>query len=158
MTSAASTPTERSQPREVGELTREECLALLAERHFGRVVVAAPDGSIPLVRPINYVFDPRSQAVVFRTAGGSKLHALLRSARAAFEIDDADADTRTGWSVIVRGVAEQVRAPTEIRRLDRLGLDSWVFDEGDRWIRIRTGTISGRRVGPSGTFSSGAEA
>jgi len=34
---------------------------------------------------------------------GSKFHALLRSADAAFEIDGIDEGSRTGWSVIMRG-------------------------------------------------------
>ena len=65
------------------------------------------DGA-PLIRPVNYVFDDRSQSVVFRTGRGSKFHALLRSANAAFEIDGIDERARTGWSVVMRGVTDEV--------------------------------------------------
>ena len=50
----------------------------------------------PVIRPVNYVFDQPSQSVVFRTALGSKFHALLKSADSAFEIDGVDEASRTG--------------------------------------------------------------
>lgn len=92
---------------ELVELSREECLTLLSWHRVGRVVVSG-SGATPVIRPVSYVFDEPSQSVVFRTANGSKLHWLTRTARAAFEIDDADHVTRTGWSVIVAGVTEEV--------------------------------------------------
>ena len=80
----------------VRDLSREECLRLLASQTFGRLAVTM---ETPVIRPINYAFDERSQSVVFRTAAGSKFHALLLQANAAFEIDGVDAGSRTGWSV-----------------------------------------------------------
>src|SRR5438067_10432905 len=109
-------------------LSREECMKLLASHSFGRLAVNTGSGA-PVIRPVNYVFDERSQSVVFRTAVGSKLHALLRSARAAFEIDAIDAGSRTGWSVIIIGVTERITNQTELQRLSRLGLDPWVPHE-----------------------------
>ncbi len=100
----------------------------------------------PLIRPVNYVFDDRSQSVVFRTAQGSKFHALLRSANAAFEIDGVDEGARTGWSVIMRGVTDEVVGPTEIRRLENLGLESWAPGHKAHWMYIRAWTVSGRRI------------
>jgi nitroimidazol reductase NimA-like FMN-containing flavoprotein (pyridoxamine 5'-phosphate oxidase superfamily) len=73
--------------RELIALTRSECLALLAESNFGRVVLAAAPGQAPLIRPVNYRFDEPSQSIVFRSLEGSKFHNLERSARACFEID-----------------------------------------------------------------------
>jgi nitroimidazol reductase NimA-like FMN-containing flavoprotein (pyridoxamine 5'-phosphate oxidase superfamily) len=124
-------------------LSREECLRLLASHNFGRLAVAMDS---PVIRPVNYIFDDRSQSVVFRTAAGSKFHALLMAGNAAFEIDGIDADSRTGWSVIVAGVAEEVTNPSELRRLDGLGLDPWVPGEQPRWVRVRARTVSGRRI------------
>ena len=76
------------------ELSREECLQLLAENGVGRLAVSGKDA--PVIRPVNYAFDQPSQSVVFRTAPGSKFHALLRAAHAAFEIDGIDESSRTG--------------------------------------------------------------
>ena len=92
-------------------LSRAECLELLAAGSFGRVVVTVGADHRPLVRPVNYVFDQTAQAVTFRSSPGTKLHALLRSASACFEIDDVDVEARTGWSVIVYGVTEPVVQP-----------------------------------------------
>jgi nitroimidazol reductase NimA-like FMN-containing flavoprotein (pyridoxamine 5'-phosphate oxidase superfamily) len=127
------------------ELDRPECLELIAATRFGRLAVNIGDGP-PLIRPVNYVFDPPSQSVAFRTADGTKLYALLRSARAAFEIDGIDNDTQTGWSVITMGVTEEVTSPSDLRRLDGLGLESWAPGEKTHWIRIRAWTVSGRRI------------
>ncbi len=127
------------------ELARVECFNLLRRTHFGRLAVSRGEGA-PMVRPLNYVFDPRSQSVVFRTAEGSKLHGLLRAREAAFEIDGIDQGGRTGWSVVVIGVAEEVTNTSEIRRLDQLGLEVWAPGPRSHWVRIRARTVSGRRI------------
>ena len=129
----------------IQELGREECLELLAQGSFGRVAVSGA-AATPSIRPVNYAFDEASQSVVFVTAHGSKLNALLGSGRAAFEIDDVDPATRTGWSVIVVGVAERISNPMETRRLEKLELESWAPGSKPHWVRIRAWTVSGRRI------------
>ena len=135
----------REATGELLELDRTECLQLLTRTSFGRLAVSMGDGP-PVIRPVNYVFDQSSQSVAFRTDLGSKLLALARSARAAFEIDDVDLDARTGWSVIIVGVAEEVTSPVEIRRLESLGLEPWGPAEMWHWVRIRAWRVSGRRI------------
>src|SRR5438270_14083220 len=103
-------------PSEMLALSREECMKLLASHSFGRLAVNTGSGA-PVIRPVNYVFDERSQSVVFRTAPGSKFHALLRAANAAFEIDGTDESTRTGWSVIMQGVTDEITRSAAVRRL-----------------------------------------
>jgi nitroimidazol reductase NimA-like FMN-containing flavoprotein (pyridoxamine 5'-phosphate oxidase superfamily) len=127
------------------ELSRDECLHLLATHEFGRLAVSMGEGP-PVIRPVNYAFDDRSRSVVFRTAPGSKVHALLNSADAAFEIDGVDEDERTGWSVIIQGVSDVISDPVEVRRLDRLGLKPWTPGRKPRWVRIRARTVSGRQL------------
>ncbi len=128
---------------EMSVLSRDECLRLLASHHFGRLAVTM---ETPVIRPVNYVFDERSQSVVFRTAAGSKFHALLLRGNAAFEIDGIEPGSRTGWSVIIIGATEEVRSPSEIRRLDHLDLDDWAPGPKPHWMRIRAGTVTGRRL------------
>jgi nitroimidazol reductase NimA-like FMN-containing flavoprotein (pyridoxamine 5'-phosphate oxidase superfamily) len=132
---------------ELRVLAREECLRLLASNSFGRLAVAMDS---PVIRPINYVFDEPSQSVAFRTADGSKFHAMLINGNAAFEIDGIDPQARTGWSVIIVGMTEEVTSPSELRRLDRLGLETWVPGHKAHWMRIRAWTVSGRRIVISG--------
>ncbi len=127
------------------ELSREECLELLSTHRFARLAVVMGDGA-PMIRPVNYVFDRRSQSVVFRTARGSKFHALLHAAKAAFEIDGIDEGARTGWSVIVAGLTAEINTDSDIARLNRLGLEPWAPGAKPHWVRIRAWTVSGRRI------------
>ena len=133
---------------EMRELSREECLELLAANGVGRLAVSGKDA--PVIRPVNYVFDQPSQSVVFRTAPGSKFYALLRQNTAAFEVDGIDRETRTGWSVIIVGATEEVTSASEVRRLDGLGLEHWAPGEMPHWVRIRAWTVSGRRIAAEG--------
>lgn len=149
-TEQAAPPAIQRPPADVAErmmieLSREQCLRRLATHHFGRLAVGMGTGA-PLIRPVNYLFDRHSQSVVFRTASGSKFHALLRSAEAAFEVDGIDHIARTGWSVIILGVAEEITSPGEIRRLDRLGLKPWAPGLKPHWVHIRVRTVGGRRI------------
>jgi nitroimidazol reductase NimA-like FMN-containing flavoprotein (pyridoxamine 5'-phosphate oxidase superfamily) len=132
------------------ELSRDECLELLARTRFGRVVVTTAQTGAPVIRPVNYVFDAASQSVAFRTGEGSKFHALVHSTQASFEIDDHDPDTRGGWSVIISGSSEEVTQPAEVERLDRLGLVNAAGSNRTHWVRIRARTVSGRRISPAG--------
>jgi nitroimidazol reductase NimA-like FMN-containing flavoprotein (pyridoxamine 5'-phosphate oxidase superfamily) len=127
-------------------LSRPECLTLLAANSFGRVIVTIGREHRALIRPVNYVFDDSSQSVVFRTAPGTKLHALLRSRSACFEIDAIDATARSGWSVIVYGITETVLDPSDIRRLEACGLDSFAPGPRPEWIRVRATTVTGMRI------------
>jgi nitroimidazol reductase NimA-like FMN-containing flavoprotein (pyridoxamine 5'-phosphate oxidase superfamily) len=132
-------------PVELVELPHEECLALLAGTDLGRVAVNMP-GWPPLIRPVHYVFDEGSQSVVFRCARGSKLRALARAQRAAFEVDGEDPAEGSGWSVIVIGPVEEIASAAEVARLERSGLRPGLADAQAHWLRIRATAISGRRV------------
>lgn len=141
-TTAAANP---GTATEILELDRPECLRLLAEQEIGRIAVNVLDWPQPVIRPVNYVFDQPSQSVLIRSGLGSKLYALIRSAKAAFEIDDVDPVGRVGWSVIVEGFTEEITSP-ELRRIEALGLEPWPPGPKGHWIRIRANTVSGRRM------------
>jgi uncharacterized protein len=104
---------------------------------IGRVVINEP-GLPPVVRPVSYVFDERSQSVVFRSALGSKLTRILDSEMAVFEIDGGDPVERTGWSVIIVGRPEEVTDRAEIGRLEDLELEPWAPGAKTHWVRIPT--------------------
>jgi nitroimidazol reductase NimA-like FMN-containing flavoprotein (pyridoxamine 5'-phosphate oxidase superfamily) len=141
-------------PSEMHDLSREECLALLAANGVGRLAVTGKDA--PVIRPVNYAFDEPSQSVVFRTAPGSKFYALLRQNAAAFEVDGLDTPRRSGWSVIIVGGTEEVTNPTDLRRLDGLGLEHWAPGDKPHWVRIRAWTVSGRRITIAGDPADGS--
>lgn len=144
--SVSSPPQTPANRRDLLTLTRQECLELLSSARFGRLAVNSGSGPAPIVRPVNYVFDPHSQSIVINTAEGTKLHFLLRETHATFEVDDIDPATRTGWSVVVQGVTEALTKPEEIRRIAALEPESWAPGIKSHWIRIRAWTVSGRRL------------
>ena len=135
--------TSEAPTSEVLVLSREDCLRLLASNSFGRLAVAMDS---PVIRPVNYIFDEPSQSVVFRTADGSKFHAMLVNGNAAFEIDGIDQGSRTGWSVIIAGMTEEITSPSELRRLEHLRLETWTPGHKAHWMRIRAWTVTGRRI------------
>jgi uncharacterized protein len=124
------------------ELDDSECRRLLAEQHLGRLAV--PDFGGPVIFPVNYVFD--QDLVVFRTDPGSKLDAATEREQVAFEVDATDEATRTGWSVVVRGTLAEITDPADLARLRALPLYPWAPGEKTRYVRVRPGSITGRRI------------
>ena len=130
-------------------ITREDCVRLLATKEVGRL--AFIHGGAVDVLPVNYVLD--GDAIVFATATGSKLWAAERGA-VAFEIDETDSASRSGWSVVVHGLAQEITsldAPGLLDRLRALPLNPWAGGLRPHIVRIAPRTISGRRIGPSAT-------
>lgn len=124
-------------------LTGDECLELLATASVGRIGFVV-DGK-PEILPVNYVVE--GGGVVVRVAAGSVLNQVALQV-VAFEVDRIDDATRTGWSVLVQGVAQDVSeaVDTMSERLRTLALVSWAPGERHRWFRIRIDTVTGRRL------------
>lgn len=126
-------------------LSREECVALMAGEEVGRLVVA--DGGRPLIFPVNYALD--GEAPVFRTASGTKLWAATRGP-VAFEVDHLDVETKSGWSVIVHGVAQEVTAFDRAdlqARVAGLPVLPWAAGDKPSVVRVEPRLITGRRIG-----------
>jgi uncharacterized protein len=129
----------------------ETCLLLLASAPVGRVSFCA-DGEV-VVLPVNHAMD--GQDVVFRTAHGSKLAAAGERSLVAFEADDYDRQTRSGWSVLVTGRATVVYEQDEVQGLAHLGLRPWgTAVERPFWVRICPSSVTGRRIPGNGCSSS----
>lgn len=130
--------------RRFEELTKEECLRLLATQPVGRLAVWT--GMHPVVFPVNYVLD--GEAVVFRTDAGSKLD-YAAGQPVAFEVDHIDIERRSGWSVHVWGKASEISEAysRELRaRVFALPLVPWGPGEKTHWIRITPAGMTGRRI------------
>jgi len=122
-----------------------ECHAHLARGSVGRVAVSI--GALPVVLPVNYVFD--GGAIVFRTTPGTKLSAALLQTVVAFEIDEYEPNGDVGWSVLVQGVAAEVTTVDDIAQARQLPLRPISAGGGsDRFVRVEIARISGRRVRP----------
>ncbi len=121
-----------------------DCFQLLESVPVGRIGFLA--GGEVVMLPVNFLVD--GQDVVFRAAAGSKLSAVEVGRYVGFEADSYDAPTKTGWSVVVNGLAEIVDAEEEAARLDALGLSSWALGGAADWVwvRIRPTSITGRRI------------
>ncbi|RCV54011.1 pyridoxamine 5'-phosphate oxidase family protein [Marinitenerispora sediminis] len=123
-------------------LGRPECLRLLAAAPIGRIVFS--DRALPAVQPVNFAL--YGTDIVVRTAPESRLARATRDAVVAFEVDDFDVAARTGWSVMVVGIARAVTDPDEIAELAVLPLDPWAPGPKPHLIRIETDIVTGRRI------------
>jgi uncharacterized protein len=129
-------------------LPEAECRALLRSMPVGRVSYS--DRALPVVVPVNFAVD--GPDVVIRTARRSRLAAASRGTVIAFEVDDIDLATRSGWSVVMTCRIELVEDLAEIGRLEELGLESWagvgvgVGVGVDVFVRLRADILTGRRI------------
>ena len=123
----------------------EQCWQLLATQPIGRLSFTAHSG-VPVIVVVNYAVD--GQTVVLRTGRGPKLQAAARGELVAFEADDIDPATRTGWSVVVLGKAQVAADPASRRRLAGLGLAPWAAGPRDDYVVIAPRNVAGRRLCP----------
>ncbi len=132
-----------SGPTALNELTMAECEGLLLRTPVGRIGFSL--GGEQCILPINYRF--LDGHIVFRTTTGRKLHAVAGGEKVAFEVDRWDRETRTGWSVLVIGPAEEIADYEEFEKVEALGLRPWTNDPSlNRWVRIVPDKITGRRI------------
>ncbi|NUP31560.1 MAG: pyridoxamine 5'-phosphate oxidase family protein [Streptomycetaceae bacterium] len=127
------------------ELDRQECLRLLAKVPVGRIVHTRQ--ALPAVLPVNFGLDGDG-AVVLRTSAASELARAVDGVVVAFEADEVDAATQSGWSVVVTGAAGVVTDPVEHDRLLRTGPRSWVPSPEEVFVRIEPELVSGRELAP----------
>jgi nitroimidazol reductase NimA-like FMN-containing flavoprotein (pyridoxamine 5'-phosphate oxidase superfamily) len=127
----------------VEDLPATVCWQLLRAGEFGRLAFTAHSGA-PVILPVNYVV--HEQAVVIRTGPGPKLGAAGRADLVAFEIDEIDVVSRTGWSVVVSGRARQVRSQREREELDKVGVTPWAAGPRDEYVVIEPRHIAGRQL------------
>jgi hypothetical protein len=125
------------------EIDRQECLALLAGERLGRLGVLV-DG-VPLVLPMQFALD--GEDIVLRTNAGAKFNEAPLSA-VSFEVDHVDWEKKEGWSVLVKGVAQDISTAIDTLsvRFRSLGLDTWAPQPADAWIRVVPQSITGRRI------------
>src|SRR5690348_7800071 len=94
-------------------LSTAECLRRLGRGGVGRVAVTVK--ALPAIFPVNYA--ALDGDIVFRSASGSKLDAATDHTVVAFEVDQNDRMSHTGWSVLVVGCAHVVTDPDELAQV-----------------------------------------
>lgn len=125
------------------QLTRDECLRLLASVPVGRIVYTRR--AMPAVELVNFTIDAGD--IVVRTDGGGKLAAATHGAVVAFEADELDVGRRRGWSVTAVGYSREVTDPDDLARLRQVGPRPWAPGDREHFIRLTPGILTGRRLG-----------
>jgi nitroimidazol reductase NimA-like FMN-containing flavoprotein (pyridoxamine 5'-phosphate oxidase superfamily) len=126
-------------PGQLQDLTPEECWELLTTTTLGRIAWTTASG--PEVVPVNFVTE--GSTVRIRTAAYSALAQKVDAERVAFEVDAIDEATHSGWSVLVRGLAEieydADGGPTP---------EPWASGSRHTTVEIVVDQITGRRLVP----------
>ncbi len=122
-------------------LPADECWKYLRSSYIGRLAVI--NGDIPEIFPVN--FSVAGQTLVFRTAPGTKLRALLGGAVAAFEVDGLNPYATEVWSVVAKGRPEpfdETRMSLPDGDTDR---EPWQPGIKDHLVALTPTDITGRR-------------
>lgn len=128
-------------PDLVTDLGPEECWSELRAQEFGRLAYVL--GDEPGLVPLNYAVDEAGgPSVLFRTAGGSKLLAVVMRPSVVLEVDRFD--EHEAVSVLVRGHARRLEED-EAHRAEQLPLRPWVATEKHEVVEIVPEEVSGRR-------------
>lgn len=122
-------------------LSADQCWQLLASTSVGRLAVIV-DGH-PDIFPLNYVVDQHT--VIFRTGPGTKLGGLHTSNPVALEVDGYERETNLAWSVVLRGIAEEMARPNDRHEATLLSALPWQAGEKSHLVRISELNLSGRR-------------
>jgi nitroimidazol reductase NimA-like FMN-containing flavoprotein (pyridoxamine 5'-phosphate oxidase superfamily) len=125
-------------------LDEVRCRQLLVTATVGRVGLAV--GHVPVVLPVN--FRVVRDRVVFRTAVGTKLDAAADGALVAFEVDDFDAMSHSGWSVVVVGPARGVNDDEALEALEAGSIPRWAKRGDDQVVEIEMNLVTGRELEP----------
>jgi nitroimidazol reductase NimA-like FMN-containing flavoprotein (pyridoxamine 5'-phosphate oxidase superfamily) len=140
----SDSPTDR---RGLRVMDLEECLARLRSLTVGRVAFTA-NGDLTIL-PVTYLLD--GLGVSFLTTYGSKLQVAVDGGRMAFEVDEADPETKTGWSVLLQGSATIVDDAPRVRDLDARLPGPWAPAETPlSWVHLRPDSVSGREISRAG--------
>jgi uncharacterized protein len=116
-----------------------ECYELVARCSVGRLCFM--DGDTPIAYPVSFKLhqsEAGAHVVIIRTGAASLIAA--HSGPASFEVDDIDVETRTAWSVLLRGATHRIHDPANLPTPE-----PW-FGEGSRvWTQLDISSASGRR-------------
>ncbi|WP_457205586.1 pyridoxamine 5'-phosphate oxidase family protein [Nocardioides sp. P5_C9_2] len=121
----------------VRELTVAECWEMLRAEEFGRLAFRLVDEVH--ITPVNYAV--YGETLLFRTAEGSKLLAVVMGSEVAFEVDRYGEEAAR--SVVVRGSA-RLLPEDEAHRAENVPLRPWVPTMKANVVEITPTVISGR--------------
>ncbi|HYB35486.1 MAG TPA: pyridoxamine 5'-phosphate oxidase family protein [Mycobacterium sp.] len=119
-------------------------MRLLASVDYGRVVFTL--NALPAIRPVNHLVD--DGRIIIRTRLTNAISTVMRSANpavvVAYEADNFDSQSRTGWGVVATGRAHTVDDPGQVSRYERL-LHPWV-NHADTVLAIEPDIVTGLHI------------
>ena len=130
--------------RTIETLTEAECFDLIKQEKIGRFVFQDGEGLAAL--PVN--FGVAGSRIIFRTDVGSHLREVL-GGHVAFEVDHAEPETGQGWSVLIRGHAEELslqQVHDLLQSTHGVVPHPWAEGVHNIWIAITPSKTTGRRL------------
>jgi nitroimidazol reductase NimA-like FMN-containing flavoprotein (pyridoxamine 5'-phosphate oxidase superfamily) len=126
------------------ELSRADGLRLIASVPVGRLVFT--QHALPAIRPVNHIVE--DDMLVIGLTAGSPIAASARGGIVvAYEADSLDVTERSGWSVVVVGVARlETDATTVLRYRDQLR--PWLSGAMADILTISSELVTGYRLAP----------
>jgi len=124
-------------------LSRAEAIALLETQEVGRLVYTRR--ALPAVIPVNFAV--RGGAILIWTGSGSSLAQAVRGSVVAFQVDELDRASHSGWSVTVTGSAQLVTDEAERAQARVDGPVPWAPGIKEHLIRIPLTMVTGRWLG-----------
>ena len=129
------------EPKALEGMSRREAVDRLSTAVVGRMVFTS--GALPAVVPVTFAV--HDGAVVLRTAPSTRLAAAADGGVIAFEADEVDPVTRTGWSVVVTGVAQVVDDPQQ-QAIIRSVVEPFAPGHHEVYVRLPLTVVTGRRI------------
>lgn len=131
-----------AQKSSLMEISQERCWELLRAKTVGRLAVAITNH--PDIFPVNY--GVTRETIVIQTAEGQKLAAAVLGTAVAFEVDALDEESKTGWSIVVKGTAAEPNRLEDYLSAEDLAIAPWASGEKSRYIIISPTEITGREL------------
>jgi Pyridoxamine 5'-phosphate oxidase/Adenylate cyclase regulatory domain len=126
------------------KLSHAEAMRLLASVDYGRVVFTL--NALPAIRPVNHLVD--EGRIIIRTRLTTSISTVVTFADSgvvvAYEADDFDSQSQSGWSVVATGWGHRVNDPGQVSRYERL-LHPWV-NHADTVLAIEPDFVTGLRI------------
>jgi nitroimidazol reductase NimA-like FMN-containing flavoprotein (pyridoxamine 5'-phosphate oxidase superfamily) len=122
-------------------LSKRECIELLAGSPVARVIFT--DHALPAVLPLTIAV--LNGAVCFRTTPDSRLAAVADGGVLSVQADAVDVPSRTGWSVVVSGLAEIVTDREQRAAIESV-VEPWAPGHHSISVRVPLTAVSGRLV------------
>lgn len=136
-----SNRTPMSVPDPAAALAPGECMVLLRSVSTGRLLYT--DNALPAVRPVTFAA-PDGEIVV--PTGGDGWYARFHGTLLAFQTEQLDPATGTGWSVVAVGRARTVRGTDGLIGFDDAATARWQTRPDERYLVLDVEHVSGVRL------------